>query len=99
MSSTNTQNIILADYEINGKYCESGLAYPVDATTAKCTSMTSMMYQGKAISEPFPCNPALLNEKCKIMFNIDTDKTYTNVGTRGFVEVPCKCSLGGPNDP
>ena len=34
------------------------------------------------------------------MFGIDAaDQTYTKTGTRSFVEVPCKCSFGGPNDP
>jgi hypothetical protein len=34
------------------------------------------------------------------MFDIQsTDTAYTKTGTRGFVEVPCKCSFGGPNDP
>jgi hypothetical protein len=38
--------------------------------------------------------------KCNIQFNIDSgDSAYTSVGTRGFVEVPCKCSFGGPKDP
>ena len=61
VSGTDTSKIILADYEINGKYCQSGLAYPINDTAAKCATMTSMMYGGKALDEPFPCNPALIN--------------------------------------
>jgi hypothetical protein len=59
-----------------------------------------MMYGGQVLNEPFPCNPALTKQKCNIMFSIDpSDVPYTKVGTRGYVEVPCKCSLGGANDP
>jgi hypothetical protein len=32
------------DYTINGKYCQSGLAYPMSDTAAKCTSMTGITY-------------------------------------------------------
>jgi hypothetical protein len=100
ISGSDTSKITLADYEQNGKYCQSGLAYPVNANTARCTSMTWMRYNGKLINEPFPCDPTALTTRCNIMFGINpADSPYTSVGTRGYVEVPCKCSFGGPNDP
>ena len=59
-----------------------------------------MKYKDKTVPEPFPCDPTSLGVPCQIQFNINTaDKTYTSTGTRGYVNVPCKCSFGGPNDP
>jgi hypothetical protein len=100
ITSTDNTKILLKDYEQNGKYCESGLAYPINDTSARCTSMTSMKYKDKTVPEPFPCDPTSLGVPCQVQFNIDAaDKTYTSTGTRGYVNVPCKCSFGGPNDP
>ena len=100
VSSTDNSRVVLQDYEKNGKYCESGLAYPINDTAARCTSMNSMRYKGAVIPEPFPCDPTSLGVPCQIQFNInENDKTYTAVGTRGYVNVPCKCSFGGINDP
>jgi hypothetical protein len=84
---------------MNGKYCQSGLAYPINDYQAKCSSMNIMSYRGQALDSPYPCDPTDLANKCRVMFNIDNDDVpYTKVSNRGYVEVPCKCSLGGPND-
>lgn len=50
VSSNNSLQITLADYQQNGKYCMSGLAYPFNSTGAKCTTMTSMAQNGYALS-------------------------------------------------
>lgn len=60
MSGNDTTKILFVDYETNGKYCQSGLAYPVNENTAKCTTMNAMMYGGKELNDPYPCNPALI---------------------------------------
>lgn len=92
-------NLTFDDYQMNGKYCQSGLAYPFNATHAKCTSMSSMMYKNDSLDAPYKCDPTDFVNKCRIKFNIDSDDaTYTSISNRGYVEVPCKCSLGGPND-
>ena len=59
---------MFADYEHNGKYCESGLAYPINDTAAICTSMTGMKYRGADIEEPYPCDPTNLGAQCQIQF-------------------------------
>jgi hypothetical protein len=61
VSGDDTTRIVFADYEMNGKYCKSGLAYPINDTAANCTSMTQMMYGGKELQEPYECNPVLIN--------------------------------------
>lgn len=54
-----------------------------------------MRYKGVILDEPYKCNPYDRINKCNILFNIDTsDKNFTALGNRGFVEVPCKCSFG-----
>lgn len=88
------------DFEKNGKYCESGLAYPVSKDEGKCTSFDHMKFDEKKIEEPFKCNPYDQTKKCQLYFNIeDDDLKYVNDqagGTqRGFVENRCKCALDG----
>ncbi len=60
ISSNDTSRVVFADYEQNGKYCESGLAYPINDTAARCTSMNGMRYKNAAIEEPYPCDPTSL---------------------------------------
>ena len=101
MSSNNSLQITLADYQHNGKYCMSGLAYPFNSTGAKCTTMTSVAQNGYALSYPYPCDPTNFTNPCQIKFSIDpSDAAYTSgASSRSQVNVPCRCSLGGPTDP
>lgn len=84
------------DFQKNGKYCQSGLAYPVDEFTAKCTSFKQMMFDGQVVPYPFPCNPQDQNKKCMLYFNVDPeDKGYSMNESRYFVQNQCKCALNG----
>lgn len=86
------------DFMINGKYCQSGLAYPVNDYTAKCTSFKEMKFAGKVIEEPFACNATNQNFTCQLFFNIeDEDKGYTEKEKRSYVTNQCKCALDGKN--
>jgi hypothetical protein len=100
VSNTSNTVITLADYTMNGKYCESGLAYPMNDFSAKCTSMDNVTYKGQVLDAPYNCTPSDISSKCRINFVVDdSDITYTKLGNRAFVEVPCKCSLGGTKGP
>ena len=80
----------------NGKYCESGLAYPISKNEGKCTSFKEMRYNDTIIEDPFPCNASYQNYSCELYFNIDAeDIAYSNQTTRRFVENQCKCALTG----
>lgn len=51
------KNPTLEDFKKNGKYCSSGLAYPVDDDEARCTSFKQMKFNGKVTPYPYACNP------------------------------------------
>jgi hypothetical protein len=97
-----SSTVTLDDYTINGKYCASGLAYPISDNSAKCTSMKTVTFGSSStpLDFPYACDPTNYNNKCHINFNVDSDdSTYAAAGNRAFVQVPCRCSLGGPKDP
>jgi hypothetical protein len=93
----------LADFEKNGKYCASGLAYPYSKDGARCTSFKEMKFDGGIIEEPFLCDPTNQDKQCMLYFDIDdNDGAYTNENsdtyTRGVVKNQCKCALDGVLD-
>jgi len=62
----------LEDYQQNGKYCKSGLAYQAGKNTAKCTEVEDV-YQGTdggPLPAPYKCNPKNPHKKCKLAFTI-----------------------------
>ena len=54
----------------NGKYCESGLAYPYNKNGARCTSMKEMKWNGNVLDQPYACNPKELDIQCELYFDI-----------------------------
>lgn len=75
------------DYEQNGRYCKSGLAYG-DGDKATCVSTYGISFDGELTSaeEHWPCTPGDPLKKCNILF----EKTD---GSEGSFDVDCKCSL------
>lgn len=66
-----------ADFLLNGKYCQSGLAYPINENSARCTSFKEMRFDDKVIEEPFPCSPRKQEKTCALHFNIEKeDEAY-----------------------
>jgi len=45
------------DFMSNGKYCESGLAYPISDNEAKCTVFKEMKFNDTVVDAPYLCNP------------------------------------------
>lgn len=52
------------DFKQNGRYCKSGLAYPMNENKAMCTKFKEMMFENEIIepkvaivNQTFPCNP------------------------------------------
>lgn len=102
VNGTASSIVTLEDYTQNGKYCSSGLSYPVNDLSAKCTSMDNITFgfSDTALDSPYACDPTNYTIKCHINFNVDPeDAHYTSAGNRAYVQVPCRCSLGGPKDP
>lgn len=82
----------------NGKYCESGLAYPYNKNGARCTSMKEMKWNGNVLDQPYACNPKELDIQCELYFDIyDGDNDYVEAAgkKRNYVGNQCKCALDG----
>ena len=62
-NAANNNNPTEADYIRNGLFCESGLAYPISANEARCTTFKEMKFydhvskESVVIDEPFACIP------------------------------------------
>ena len=63
--SASATNFSYSDFEINGRYCDSGLAFPILNTgkpttlnyTGNCTATDRIFYNNTNITYPFPCDP------------------------------------------
>ena len=75
----------LADYERNGRYCMSGLAYG-DGDSAKCVRATAIKFDGLEIAAPYVCQPRDPSKKCQIQF----EKADSAIGE---VSVDCRCAM------
>lgn len=47
----------LDDYTTNGRYCESGLAYPASTYEARCVVAKEMQFKGEVTEQPYACDP------------------------------------------
>ena len=57
-SSKDENAISIEDFIQNGKYCESGLAYPASIDKGVCTKFKSMEFDDKPIEAPYACDPS-----------------------------------------
>ena len=62
-ASNDTLNLELADFQLNGKYCKTGFAHPIDDYTARCAQAANISgYTGtnttaKILDKPYYCDP------------------------------------------
>lgn len=90
----------LDDFTVNGKYCKSGLAYPISDDEGRCAAFKHMEFDGvKLKSSSNPCDPSDQEKKCRLYYDVHADDTssdaYRAEGTRLYVENDCKCALDG----
>lgn len=60
------------DFEYNGKYCQSGLAHPVDNYTARCSSASKITTDkdiNTPLDDPYSCDPTRMNSTCRIYYD------------------------------
>ena len=82
------------DYEINGRYCLSGLAFPKSKYEGRCTEVDKVYFGGRSISSPYQCDPTDNEKFCELRYN----KTDYEPGVRtsqGKLLTQCRCSLDG----
>jgi hypothetical protein len=94
-------NLTYDDYEINGRYCQSGLAFPVsdksDPTqtiSTNCTDTDRIFYEGKNLSDPFKCDPTDQSKQCHIFYNASYPNNVFVLPQKSF-PVRCNCALDG----
>ena len=106
--SSSFTNITYEDYEINGRYCKSGLAFPVNETAnlknntngskelilGNCTATDRVFYTGKNVTWPYSCNPYNQTAKCLLFYNASAPNDALVLEQKSF-SVRCNCALNG----
>jgi len=98
--SASATNITYNDYLMNGKYCASGLAFPIfnkDNTltyTGNCTATDRIFYNGTNLTYPFPCDPTQQNKVCQLFYNASTPNDGIVLPQKSF-STRCNCALNG----
>lgn len=109
--SASFTNITYEDYEINGRYCKSGLAFPVNETAnlknntngtkelilGNCTATDKVVYQTKGkLSWPYACNASNQSARCELWYNSSSPNDAITLPQKSF-SVRCNCALDGNN--
>lgn len=94
--ATGTAPYSLYDYTVNGKFCTSGLAYPISDHEARCTTMDHMKFDGKKLTDKtFACDPTDQKKQCQLFFKINPADTPTTAKELLYVPNRCNCALDG----
>lgn len=93
-STNDLTNLTYEDYEINGRYCKSGLAFPTSNVTGNCTATDRIFYEGKNLSIPYPCDPTNQTKRCSLFFNASAPNDAITLPQKSF-DVRCNCALNG----
>jgi hypothetical protein len=78
----------LTNQEFNGLFCQSGFAVNTATDTSTCKTVTSITYNGAAVTTPYSCTPTDTSIKCNLVYG---------TGAAEFVAVGCVCALDGIN--
>lgn len=95
-----------AEYERNGLYCKSGLAFQSESNQAMCIDLETeddakkdqfgIFFQEEKLDRPYKCAPKNPSDKCVIKFEIPTEaETFTSQASSSlnFINTDCKCAL------
>lgn len=91
------------DYLINGKYCASGLAFPILDKTgahtyqANCTATDRIFYNGTNLTYPYPCDPTQQNKLCQLFYNASQPNDGIVLPQMSFT-TRCNCGLNGTDN-
>lgn len=80
-------NASLDEYTQNGKFCISGLAFPVNDKMAQCTETNRILFDGQETNNPYNCTATDPDKKCQIIYEED------DPANKGSVDVFCRCSM------
>ena len=93
-SSNPLSNLSYSDYEINGRYCKSGLAFPISNVSGNCTATDRILYNGVNLTYPYPCDPTNQAMKCGLWYNASVPNPAYVLPQLSF-NVRCNCALNG----
>ena len=85
-----TKKPTLEDFTVNGKYCSSGLAYPISDDEGRCAKFKHMEFDGvKLTNSSNPCDPSDQEKKCRLFYDVHPDDSksdaYRKEGSRLYV--------------
>lgn len=95
--SESPTNFTYSDFEINGRYCKSGLAFPVpgsNSTQGNCTATDRIYYVNQSIKYPYQCDPTNQTNRCVLVYNASAPNDAIELPTKNF-SVRCNCDLTG----
>ena len=80
----------LLDFTVNGKYCKSGLAYPIGDDEGRCAAFKHMEFDSvKLTNSSNPCDPSDQSKKCQLFYEVHPDDSASDVyraeGSRLYV--------------
>ena len=88
------KNLTYDDFEVNGRYCKTGLAFPVSNNAGNCTGVQRIEFNNMTIVDPYPCNPMNQSRKCHLVYNASEPNDAIPAVEQSF-NVPCGCALDG----
>ncbi len=81
---------------MNGRYCKSGLAFPIDDYNANCSATDHIEYNNKKIDQPYICDATNQSSRCSLFYNYSLSNDAIKLPQRSF-NVRCSCGLDGNN--
>lgn len=93
-STNSLTNLTWEDFELNGRYCKSGLAFPLDQFTGNCSATDKIVYNNEKLSAPYPCDPTNQSKRCSLFYNASAPNDAIPLPQKSF-SVRCNCALNG----
>ena len=87
-------NLTADDFLINGKYCKSGLAFPLDEFKGNCSATDHIKYNGLKVKAPYECDPTNQAARCWLNYNFSAPNDAIPLPQKNFT-VRCSCALDG----
>lgn len=87
-------NLTVEDYIQNGKYCKSGLAFPITEFIGNCSATDRIVYNNTNVTAPYECNPTNQFQRCWLFYNYSAPNDAITLPQRNF-SVRCNCALDG----
>lgn len=87
-------NLTADDYMINGKYCKSGVAFPLNQYVGNCSATDNIQFEGVKLQAPYKCDATNQTKRCSLFYNASAPNDAIVLPQQSFT-VRCSCALNG----